>query len=114
VAQVQQRWRAGQIRSIAGAATIRLHAEANIIRDYTGISTSLLPAGAIVGDAITERVTGSFPYVVSEIRSSCSHRPAVRSGCVRRLRPVLAGRNSYVRRSTSRFLVVSLNRSVRF
>ena len=51
-------WRGGQINSITGGtALIKLHLEHSIIGTRT-VATSLLPAGAIVGDAIVCRVTG--------------------------------------------------------
>lgn len=39
-------------------ATVRLHAEHPLIGDYS-VSVSLLPAGVIVGDAMTAGVTGA-------------------------------------------------------
>lgn len=70
VRHVWSDWRGGQIASLGGTATIKLHTEANIVRTYAGISLSLLPAGAIVGDAIMARVTGSYPYALAEIRGT--------------------------------------------
>jgi hypothetical protein len=64
------RWRGGQINSLGATATIKLHAEANIVRTYSGVSNSLLPSGVIVGDAVMCRVTGSYPYTIAEIRAS--------------------------------------------
>ena len=64
---VHEDWRGGQIRSIAATVTIRLHSEANIIRDYTGISLALV-TGLTVGDPVICRVTGTYPYAIAEVR----------------------------------------------
>ena len=59
-------WRGGQIRSIGATATIRMHAEANVVRDYTGISLALV-TGLTVGDPVRCRVSGGYPYSIAEV-----------------------------------------------
>jgi hypothetical protein len=66
------RWRGARINSITGGtALIELHLEQHIIGTRT-ISTSLLPAGAIVGNPLVVRVTGTgaSDYVIAEARGS--------------------------------------------
>jgi hypothetical protein len=65
-------WRGGQVWAInAPNATIRLMADAGFIRNKT-VPTSLLPSGAIVGDACVCRIsgTGADDYTITEVRSS--------------------------------------------
>jgi hypothetical protein len=70
VAPDGSRWRGGQLRSLNGeTATIRLHSEVSIVSDYE-VAAALLPAGLTIGDALMCRVTGPFPYVITEVRGS--------------------------------------------
>ena len=65
-------WRCGQVWSTNGAtSTIRLVADAGFIRNKT-VATSLLPTGAIVGDAVVCRVygKGADDYNITEIHPS--------------------------------------------
>jgi hypothetical protein len=65
-------WRGGQVWHIDGdTATIRLQAEAHIVRDKT-VARALMPPGAIVGDACVCRVsgTGADDYTLMEVRPS--------------------------------------------
>ena len=79
-------WRGGQINSLGATATIKMHAEHNIVRTYSGVSNSLLPAGASVGESIIARVTGAYPYTIAEIRASrpASGAPSDQAGAVAR------------------------------
>jgi len=66
-------WRGGQVWAIAGGtSTIRLLAEANMVRDKS-VATSLIPAGAqTVGCPVCCRVTGggAETYTIVEIIGS--------------------------------------------
>jgi hypothetical protein len=63
-------WRGGQIWSISGGTvTIRLMAEAHLVRDYF-VASALAP-GVIVGDAVACRVSGTSPnYTITDVRAA--------------------------------------------
>lgn len=77
--------RGGQVWALNGlTATIRAHAEQHLIRDYV-VATELLPAGAIVGDAVVVMVAGAFPYTIAAIeRGRFADDPGIPSASVAR------------------------------
>ena len=106
-------WRGGQINSLGATATIKLHAEHNIIRTYTSVSNGLLPAGAVVGDAVMCRVTGSYPYTIAEIRST-RFAPAHRRIRRRRWRGASSGPASSSTRSATKLTIGGFSSNPRF